>query len=156
MDTLKLSDTLINKITSDKDFINLINDLMTHPKVIEMGHYRHHGHIDCLSHSVHVSYFAYKLGLKLHLNTKALARGGFLHDFYLYDWHIKGDRKGFHGFTHPNVAFKNASKYFNLTSIEEDIIKSHMWPMTLKLPKYKESFLVMLVDKYCATIELLP
>ncbi len=37
--------------------------------------------------------------------------------------------------------------------MEKDIIKKHMWPMTAVPPKYKESFIVTCVDKYCATIE---
>jgi uncharacterized protein len=29
-----------------------------------------------------------------------------------------------------------------------------MWPMTVALPKYKESFVVMIVDKICASMEI--
>lgn len=38
-------------------------------------------------------------------------------------------------------------KYFTLTPVEEDIILKHMWPLTLKLPRYRESVLVSLADK---------
>ena len=30
-----------------------------------------------------------------------------------------------------------------------------MWPLTLKLPKYNETFVVLMVDKYCAIMSLL-
>jgi uncharacterized protein len=40
-----------------------------------------------------------------------------------------------------------------LNDIEKDIIEKHMWPLTLKLPKYKEAFIVSFVDKYCAFME---
>ena len=38
---------------------------------------------------------------------------------------------------------------------EKDIILKHMWPVTIKLPKYKESYIVSSVDKYCALAESL-
>ena len=36
-----------------------------------------------------------------------------------------------------------------------DIIVKHMWPLTVTLPKYRESYIVTLADKYCATSEML-
>ena len=38
---------------------------------------------------------------------------------------------------------------------EQDIIKKHMWPVTLALPRYKESYVITLVDKYSAMKESL-
>ena len=35
---------------------------------------------------------------------------------------------------------------------EKDIILKHMWPVTFKIPKYKESFIVSFVDK-CFAVE---
>lgn len=42
-----------------------------------------------------------------------------------------------------------------MNEIEIDIIKKHMWPLTIVLPKYKEALVVMLVDKYCALMEMM-
>ena len=28
-----------------------------------------------------------------------------------------------------------------------------MWPVTKKFPKYRESYIIVLVDKYCAILE---
>ena len=36
---------------------------------------------------------------------------------------------------------------------EKDIIVKHMWPVTIKFPKYPESFIVTFVDKYSAIQE---
>ena len=36
----------------------------------------------------------------------------------------------------------------------EDIIGKHMWPLTAPLPYYKESYMVSLADKICATLEM--
>jgi uncharacterized protein len=40
-----------------------------------------------------------------------------------------------------------------LNDIEEDIIRKHMWPLTLVPPKYKESFIVSFADTYLASKE---
>ena len=41
-----------------------------------------------------------------------------------------------------------------LTKKEENIIHSHMRPLTLRaIPKSKEAFIICLVDKWCAIIE---
>ena len=78
-----------------------------------------------------------------------------LHDFYFYDWrnkNVEGQKK-FHAMRHPNIALTNAKDIFDLNDLETDIIKKHMWPMTIIPPSYLESFIVTLVDKYCATAE---
>jgi len=72
-----------------------------------------------------------------------------LHDLFFYDWLREGPR--LHGFRHPNICLKNARKITSLSRKEEDIIKKHMWPLTIIPPFYKESFIVSLVDTFCST-----
>ncbi len=77
-----------------------------------------------------------------------------LHDLFLYDWRYKeNERKGLHAFTHPKTALENSKELFDLSPKEEDIILKHMWPVTIQLPKYPESYIVTLVDKYSAICE---
>jgi uncharacterized protein len=102
-----------------------------------------------------VSYNSYLVCRVLGLDYQSAARGGLLHDFFLYDWHITKHEEGLHGFTHPGTALKNANKKFSLNKIEKDIIEKHMWPLTIRFPKYKESFIVSFVDKYCSVIEII-
>ena len=47
---------------------------------------------------------------------------------------------------HPEVALNNASKLYNLSPKQQDIIKSHMFPVTFTPPKYLESWIVDIVD----------
>ncbi len=140
---------------NDTEYMKCIYDLMQHERVKSMGNYRQHGRINCLEHSLYVSYTSYLLSRRLGLDYILAARGGLLHDFFLYDWHVEKPYKGLHGFIHPNIALQNADKYFNLNEREKDIIEKHMWPLTIKLPKYKETFVVLLADKYCASIEMI-
>ena len=39
-------------------------------------------------------------------------------------------------------------KIFDLNKIEQDAILKHMWPLTPIPPRYKESFIITIADKY--------
>jgi len=138
----------------DKEYRNCVDDLINHEMVRKMQNFAQHGDISCLEHSIYVSYISYRVCKKLGLDYYSAARGGLLHDFFLYDWHFDKPYKGLHGFIHPQIALKNADEYFSLNNIERDIIIKHMWPMTIRLPIYKESFVVLMADKYCALREI--
>ena len=137
-------------------FESTLQELLSSPYVQEMQYYTQHGQTSCLEHCLFVAYFSYYLAVhfNLKLDTKSIIHGALLHDFFLYDWHIKGGRTGLHGFSHPRVALNNAKKYFSLNDKEKDIILKHMWPLTLRLPRYKESYLVSFADKYCSILEI--
>ena len=80
-----------------------------------------------------------------------------LHDLFLYDWHCYRRQKGerLHGFEHPRKALANAEKFFALTPMECDIILRHMWPLTLTPPSTRESYVVVMFDKYVSLLETL-
>lgn len=139
----------------EKEYLKIIRPILRHDEVQEMRKFMHHGYVDCLSHSLQVSYMAYRIGKKFKLDYVSLARAGLLHDFYLYDWHIRGDREGFHGFTHAQKALENANKVFKLNKREKDIIKWHMWPLNIGMPRFRESWVMMFADRYCSVMEYL-
>lgn len=114
-----------------------------------------HGLTTVYEHSVGVAGAGLKLAEFFHLkvNEKALIRGALLHDYFLYDWHIKRKGHHFHGFTHPATALRNAEKEYNLGDIERNIISRHMFPLTIVPPMCREAWLVCLADKYCAVKE---
>lgn len=58
-----------------------------------------------------------------------------------------------HGFRHPGRALYEAERITSLTKREISIIKRHMWPLTLIPPRYVESYVIILVDKYCSLRE---
>jgi hypothetical protein len=64
---------------------------------------------------------------------------------------MKGDPS--HSRHHSAIALKNAKGITEVNAIEEDMIAKHMWPMTLKLPKYRETYVITVIDKYCAVLE---
>lgn len=118
-----------------------------------MSSFIQHGKITCLEHSLYVSYCSYLICRRLGFNYRSAARGGLLHDFFLYDWHKEIPYKGLHGLKHPYVALENANKYFQLNKMEQDIISKHMWPLTIVPPRYLETLIVNIIDKYCAFME---
>jgi len=144
------------KITSlnNEDYVSCVTDLIAHEKVWSMDKFIQHANVSCLEHSFNVSYVSYLICKRFKLDYSSAARGGLLHDFFLYNWHGTGI-KNLHSFKHPGIALKNADKYFELNNIEKDIIKKHMWPLTVVPPMHVEAYIVMLVDKYCAIMEVL-
>ena len=104
-----------------------------------------------------MSYLSYLFCKKHGLDARAAARGGLLHDLFLYDWHFYRRRKGerLHGFEHPKKALANASALFSLTWKEREIILRHMWPLTITPPRCREAYVIVAYDKYCSLMETL-
>lgn len=121
----------------------------------ETDNYFQHGCTTRYLHSVAVAYYSYKLAMFLGMksNMSDLVRGALAHDYFLYNTKEFNPELKFHGLTHPKVALENAEKDFDLSDIEKDIIYNHMFPLTTRLPKYKETFIVTLIDKACAVYE---
>lgn len=132
-------------------------DILLHENMQRQKEFIQHGNISCYEHSLTVAYISVMIALKYNIavDMKSLVRGALLHDYFLYDWHIKNENKKWHGFRHARTAYENAKKDYNLTDIEKDIILKHMFPVNIKLPKYRESVIVTIADKICATSETL-
>ena len=144
----------INKIFNDKEYMSIINEILNKEKVQQMKKYRQHYNINCFYHCLFVSYNTYLICKKHNLDYISAARAGMVHDLFLYDWRKRErGRKGLHAYTHGKTAFKKASEILNLNDKEKDMIIKHMWPVTLAIPKYKETFILTFVDKYFAIAE---
>lgn len=140
------------------DYLEQVSDLLRHPEVRAMDALPQHApEVSCLHHSLLVSQLSYRLCRRLGLDARAAARGGLLHDFYLYNWQDKATHPDVsHAFDHPLVALENARARFPLSPKEEDIIATHMFPLALSRPyRCPESLIVSTMDKVCAVAELL-
>ena len=84
----------------DEEYLALVRDILKNEQVRSMDGYFQHGRTTCLRHSINVSYLSYLFCKKHGLDARAAARGGLLHDLFLYDWHFYRRRKGerLHGF----------------------------------------------------------
>ncbi|MTV81037.1 HD domain-containing protein [Secundilactobacillus folii] len=135
-----------NDWRQDSEYVALVSDLLAKPEVQKLADYTQHHHSNRLDHSISVSYDSYLIAKKHHLNVRATARAGLLHDLFYYDWRTTKFNLGSHAFIHPRVALRNAEKLTELSPMEKDIILKHMWGATAALPKYRESVVVSLVD----------
>ncbi len=131
-------------------FLEIINDILANKSIQNLKLYKHHYAYTRLEHCLSVSYYTYVICKFLHLDYKSAARAALLHDLFFYDCEDKISRPKNHIKNHPKIALENANKLFNLNKKEQDIILKHMWPLTFSPPKYLESFIVTIVDKYCA------
>lgn len=118
-----------------------------------------HGTVTVHAHCINVAKHSLVLAdkLKIRVRHRELIRGALLHDYFLYDWHDKDHINPFklHGFFHPGRALKNATRDFELTEREKDIIRKHMWPMTIIPPKCREAWIVTAADKWVSLLETL-
>ena len=140
-------------------FRQLAESIIFHPEYQKMKKLRAHGKKTVFEHSMDVARLSFKWNrsLKLNIDEKELITGALLHDFYLYDWHkahINVPLFKMHGFTHPFTACKNAVRIFGINERTQNIIRSHMWPLTLRtVPSNKAAWLVCVCDKAVATME---
>lgn len=122
------------------------------------GHIQH-GSMTVNSHCMNVAKYSLALSEKLHIpcSQRELIRGALLHDYFLYDWHSKEHVSLYklHGFYHPGVAVENASREYDLSPREREIIKKHMWPLTVVPPTCREAWIVTSADKWCSLLETL-
>lgn len=141
-------------INQKEDFNSLIGDITNNNKFKKLNKELHHG-ISRYEHSMRVAKWTYKICNLLKLNkTNEVTRAALLHDFYV-DTDLISETGHEKLGEHPSVALENSLKYYKLDNIQQDIIKSHMFPCTKSLPKYKESWLVSGVDKAVSTYEML-
>ncbi len=145
---------MINNHLENKRYTNLVSDILENEEFTKLSSITHHGS-NRFDHCLRVSYWSYKVGKALRLDYEKIARAGLLHDFFIDDnTNLNRKDKTIILMNHPQYALENASKYFDLTDMEKDIILTHMFPVSPKrVPKYLESWIVDIVDDFVAIYE---
>ena len=153
---------MLKAICSKKDltqtsYFDYIKDIVDSRELEGLKCITHHVCTTRFQHCVNVSYHNYVICKFLGLDAKSAARAGLLHDLFYYDRkEYNKHKKSFsHSRFHSLVALENASKLTEINDVERDIIENHMFPSTRQLPRYKESYVIVIVDKYCAILECL-
>jgi len=139
----------------DKEYKEIVDTILNSEEFIKRKNYHHHENRSVYYHSLMVSYRSYKIAKKFKLDYKSAAIAGLLHDFYYKDWQLnrkKGNVLKAHGFRHASEALENSKKNFPflINKKIENGIKRHMFPLNFIPPRYLESWVICLVDKYCS------
>ena len=141
---------LSRKELSSISYYDCVSDIISSFEVEKLKYITHHITTTRFQHCVNVSYYSYIVCRKLRLDARSAARAGMLHDLFFYDRkeYNSSREKGHlsHSRMHSAVAVMNASQITELSELER---------ATRKLPKFKESFVITFVDKYCAAMEFL-
>lgn len=157
---------VLDQLEANEEYKSIIikhgSDILGSYEYLKLKEFVQHGNVTVYEHCLHVALCAIKLGraLGVHCKERELVRGALLHDYFLYDWH-NADSPGnlhpkLHGFYHPGIALRNATRDFVLSEREKDIIYKHMWPLTVShLPRCREAWIVCLADKYSSVLETL-
>lgn len=163
----EIKESLRNKINS-KNFdtwYTIVEPILLNQEFQVRRLFRHHDK-SVWDHSIDVSYYAFCYAKIVGANERICAIGGLLHDFYPFAWRYSKaleeydnyylsrlKKKEFflkkHGFTHAREAYQNYLKYFSEYEDKKisDCIIKHMFPLNIKIPKYRESWIVTFADK---------
>ncbi|MBR1709176.1 MAG: HD domain-containing protein [Clostridia bacterium] len=140
----------------DNEVNEILSELKTNSRVLEMQHFIQHGNTSTYEHCNRVAKLSYRIDrrLSLHSDLNVLLVGAMLHDFYLYDWHNYDDgAHRLHGFTHAKAACKNAQRYFDIDDKTSRVIACHMWPLNIRnFPRSREEWIVCIADK-CISLQ---
>ena len=137
------------------DVYSFVEELERKARFAMSKEFIQHGSTSVYTHSIDVAVRSVSLmrSMRVRVNEEALIRGALLHDYFLYDWHDPDPSHKWHGFYHPGTALRNAREDFIITDTEADIIKRHMFPLTVIPPSSREGMLVCMADKLVATGE---
>ena len=130
------------------EFNNIVNDILKNQEFIDLKYEIHHG-ISRLEHSLNVARMTYNICKILKIkNYNEITRASLLHDFFK---NYEITKYSF--INHPVVAKNNAQKVFNINDFQSNIIESHMFPVSYKLPKNIGAWVVLSSDKIVAIYE---
>ena len=135
-----------------QEFYSIIQPALEEEDFLKLKEMGHHG-ITRFEHSMRVAKYTYYITKLCHMNYEKATFGAILHDFFTTE--VKKKNVLFKLLLHPGIALENSRKYFDLSDIEEDVILSHMFPISFHPPKYLESWIVDIVDDVVAIYEWL-
>lgn len=135
-------------------------DIINNEEYLKQKEFIQHGNTSIFDHCITVTCKCLQIVEKgkYNVNINKLVRAALLHDYFKYDWHAYAKNNGIHklhGFYHPGYAAKNASREFNVSKLEENAIKAHMFPLGFAFPRSKEAWILTMADKSCALKETL-
>ena len=91
----------------------------------------------------------------LQVDVKDAVRGSLLHDIGMTEKEVFRSPFWKKAYTHPERGAELARDEYRATSVQEDAIRRHMWPICIVPPKHAVGWIVLTADKICSIKELL-
>ena len=136
----------------DKEYFIIIKDIIDDENFQKLKYEKHHG-ISRYEHLIRVSKKTFLITKRKKLDYKKATRAALMHDFFYSSETKTTTLKG--ALKHPILAYEHASKLIELSPKEGNIIRSHMFPITKELPKSREAWIVVHVDKTVGFMEFI-
>ena len=137
----------------ESEYYSIVNDIINNKDYMRLKSEVHHYNYERYSHCIDVSYKVYKACKMFHLDYVSATRAAVLHD-YFFNGEFTGKSKFYRVTHHYKRALVNARGITSLSSKEENIISSHMFPIGGVVPRCLESVIVDLVDDVVALKEV--
>lgn len=131
-------------------------EIIESEKYRQLLDFKQHKTSNTFVHSVFVTLKALSFAHdhRIKVDVEALVKMCLLHDYYLYDWHIK-PHPVHHATMHPLRAAKNAERDFGIDKFVKRGIQSHMWPIGFsRMPNSREAWILTYADKCVALNEV--
>lgn len=156
------------------DWLLIVEDILLNDEFQKRKLFMHHHDTSVWTHSILVSFKSFVAAKHYKANPRICAIAGLLHDFYPDAWIYTKELESIdngkyvedlkihkplfkkHGFVHGKKASINYIKYFPELENKKitDTIANHMFPLTIKPPRYKEGYIITTVDKLSSCSEL--
>ena len=124
------------------NFFGIVGDIVSHPEFLKLRFEKHHGS-NRYDHSLRVAIKTYKFAIKHKLDVVEVTRASLLHDFFF--------NKDFGSNEQLSDIYINFIRF--TYHYQEDIIKTHMFPITREVPKSNAAMIVSLIDKEVSIYE---
>ena len=132
------------------EFYKIVKEYTKNVEFQEMKKCAHHG-TSRYDHSVRVAYETYKVCKKLKMDYEEITIAALLHDFYTDEVNNLPQKERLQN--HPEIACQNARRVFQISEEQEEMIRTHMFPITKEIPKSKAAWIIDGIDDVVAIKE---
>ena len=136
-----------------KTFLEENKDIIITDAFQELQNYHQHLHTSRFDHSLNVAFLVF-LKTRHTPEYKDAMIGAFCHDLFIYNHYETNESQWKHLFEHPKAALKTTKTVFELTPMIENMILSHMWPLSAIRPRSKSAWWLVTMDKIASLYEI--
>lgn len=119
----------------------------------ELHGFHQHLNTSRYDHSLNVGFLVFLKTRHTHYYKDAML-GALCHDLFIYNHYETAASSWQHLLEHPFAALETTQNHFETSPLSENMILSHMWPISSHLPKSKGAWWLVTMDKVASVIEI--